>query len=226
MRLTTPWLQAYMWTFETGNKFVIMSFLPNITFCYITGTFRALLDKPIPSGIRSWGQGFYFPQQHQSHVSVIHYSKEFFIWCKESKCWGQRRNEETAKRREYRVKYKLTLTAQQQQSTEEQSKGKVNLAHTSELLLLLFTHPVDSEAGGSSKTTPENLLVRLSPPVGQRTRFFCGTSFKLLNYICRHVCTKRLMFSSAGWSDLLVTGEGQELLLLRSFFKVLTATLR
>lgn len=75
----------------------------------------------------------------------------------------------------------MTWTAQQQQGAQQLRNGqkkavKVNLSHTSELLLLLSAHPVDSEAGGSGETTSENLLVRLSPPVDQRSRFLCGTS--------------------------------------------------
>ncbi len=40
-----------------------------------------------------------------------------------------------------------------------------NLSRTNEFLLLLFTHPVDSEAGGGSKTTSQDFLVGLGPPV-------------------------------------------------------------
>lgn len=49
---------------------------------------------------------------------------------------------------------------------------------TSEFLLLLFTHPVDSETGCSSKTTPQDLLVGLGLPVTTCTRVLWGKTHK------------------------------------------------
>ena len=54
-----------------------------------------------------------------------------------------------------------------------QPREKLNWSLTCEFLLLLFTHPVDSEAGCSSQPTPENFLMGLGLPVSEHPRVLC-----------------------------------------------------
>lgn len=59
---------------------------------------------------------------------------------------------------------------------------RVDLCHTSEFLFLLLSHPVDGEAGCSSKTTAQNFLVGLSLPVSNRTVVLCGKYIHKLKF--------------------------------------------
>lgn len=90
----------------------------------------------------------------------------------------------------------------------------------------MLAHPVDGEAGGGGQTPAQDLLVGLDPPVAHRA----GLLYR--NETCREE-------TSIYWSlnnifcwgfevggGVLAAGGGQELVLLRSFFRVLTATLR
>ena len=80
-----------------------------------------------------------------------------------------------------------------------QNKRKVHLSRTSELLLLLFTHPVDSEAGCGSKTTPKNFFVGLSPPLSNRTLVLCKhthTHTTILKLSSKHCLTITRHYSS------------------------------
>lgn len=64
-------------------------------------------------------------------------------------------------------------------------QGRVDLCHTSEFLFLLLSHPVDGEAGCSSKTAAQNFLVGLSLPVSNRAGVLCGKyihKLKLRNF--------------------------------------------
>lgn len=64
-------------------------------------------------------------------------------------------------------------------------KKKKETQLTDEFLLLLFTHPVDSEAGCSSETTSQNFLVGLSPPVDGWPRVLCTETHTKLPLNCR-----------------------------------------
>lgn len=173
-----------MWTLRTGNKLrIVCYYLPN------TSVFDPS-QEPFEWTRSSWHQimrpGFFIFLNTTGHMNATVLVLNSFSFLR-----GQMLRETDG----------VTWSKPHRESTDEHRKGNLNLAHTSDLFLLLFAHPVNSEAGCSSKTTPQNLLVRLSPSVGHRTWLLCGQCFKLLNcvlvrkmrcnsYICQSVDTK------------------------------------
>lgn len=100
---------------------------------------------------------------------------------------------------------------------------------TSEFLLLLFTHPVDSEAGGGSQPTPKDLLMGLGPLVGSCTWVLCKQQTHNVsvhhNYLSILCC--RLMLSlvlCAGFSLCMWTKTPCNYWLTASMFTVLWHT--